>query len=365
MTDDDDEEDEEEEQEEEEEEETSAVVERVHEAERSVAEALAPVQIAISILVAVGVLVGSRSTGLGAVLSLLAFLEHALSLGWVRVAGTALVVGTTVLNAGRIERPRSVGVRAFLFGYPVWLLTSGAVIGGILSALAGAAGAVLIPGAPTWIGAVVAFLIYPFGGFGLFRAVRRASFSVAVTIGAFVGAYVLGLPSNSPIGDAFFTGAVWAAVGGCAAIAFSLGARTGLTNAEETSSTDSPSATDIESQQDQRLPDYLARLPVFPSMEAFYSSRGGGPSPEHDLGSWWYAEHNYGQWRVTWVKDTGDLYAFHFPHGPVVLLAQIPASDFNWPDNARHPAVLPDWADHCYVDHGLLWVVQQTARWAP
>lgn len=61
----------------------------------------------------------------------------------------------------------------------------------------------------------------------LFGTVRRATFSVAVTIGAFVGAYWLIGPSSSAIGNALSVGSIYATIGASAAVLFSLGAHAG------------------------------------------------------------------------------------------------------------------------------------------
>jgi len=47
----------------------------------------------------------------------------------------------------------------------------------------------------------------------------------------------------------------------------------------------------------------------YENLEAFYAERGGERSPEKDFGVWWYRPDSQVPYRVSWVGETGDLYA--------------------------------------------------------
>lgn len=90
----------------------------------------------------------------------------------------------------------------------------------------------------------------------------------------------------------------------------------------------------------------LARLETFPDIEAFYNAHPAARhSVESDYGCWW-KDDGGGNWRVTYVHDTGHVYAIGSgstssrsvrvggeevavitpgeSHGPVVILGQLP-----------------------------------------
>ena len=71
------------------------------------------------------------------------------------------------------------------------------------------------------------------------------------------------------------------------------------------------------------LPDDLAALPRFENVETFYAADERRRfSPEWDYGVWWRStiEHRWPRWRVSWVVETGDLYAVRLAGFEVVLL---------------------------------------------
>ena len=75
------------------------------------------------------------------------------------------------------------------------------------------------------------------------------------------------------------------------------------------------------------LPDELAALPTFPSVEALYvDDERRRRSPEWDFGVHWRAtlEQWWPRWRVSWIVETGDLYAFCTGAPRVLLLGNVP-----------------------------------------
>jgi hypothetical protein len=90
--------------------------------------------------------------------------------------------------------------------------------------------------------------------------------------------------------------------------------------------------------------------PTFRSMREFYGTRGGERSGEVDFGVWWrLGEPPREQpWRVSWVRDTGDVYAVAARTGSVELLGTIPSED----ELERRFA---GWADVCGEPRSLQW----------
>ena len=76
------------------------------------------------------------------------------------------------------------------------------------------------------------------------------------------------------------------------------------------------------------LPDELAALPTFPSVDALYvDDERRRRSPEWDYGVFWAPspEDRWPRWRVSWIVDTGDLYAAEQAGaGRVLLLGNCP-----------------------------------------
>lgn len=50
-------------------------------------------------------------------------------------------------------------------------------------------------------------------------------------------------------------------------------------------------------------------MKMYRNIEAFYAARGGALSRECDYGVWWTAGAGHPFWRVSYVKDSGDVYA--------------------------------------------------------
>jgi hypothetical protein len=64
---------------------------------------------------------------------------------------------------------------------------------------------------------------------------------------------------------------------------------------------------------------FLAGCERFGNVEALYAARGGAHSPEWDYGVHWQdGVREWPLWRVSWVVETGDLYASS-PDGVLLL----------------------------------------------
>lgn len=142
-------------------------------------------------------------------------------------------------------------------------------------------------------------------------------------------------------------------------------------------------------------------MQTFASIENFYTE---DPlrrlSPEYDFGVWW-KDNAEGTWRVSWVADTGEVYALRRGpmksqtimvgdevititqagtpglEGPLVLLGEIPASDGEcikrFCSNTFHDIGCPGdkafnveqalegWADICGAPDSLSWVKERVS----
>ena len=125
---------------------------------------------------------------------------------------------------------------------------------------------------------------------------------------------------------------------------------------------------------DATLPRALAHLPRFPSVDAFYDDDDRRRySPEWDYGVWWRlsVEERWPRWRVSWVCETGDLYAVRCAgRSLVILLGNVPPAGM-YPHGAGHDAwsawhraqpveaLLAGWAESIGT---LGWVVRRIAE---
>lgn len=89
----------------------------------------------------------------------------------------------------------------------------------------------------------------------------------------------------------------------------------------------------------------------WPTMQAFYADRGGLRSGETDYGVWWWdGTPAQGEpSRVSWVHDTGDVYAIRQRSGVVRLLGTIPTAE-------QTERALDGWADVCGTTASMEWV---------
>ena len=100
---------------------------------------------------------------------------------------------------------------------------------------------------------------------------------------------------------------------------------------------------------------------AYPSLEAFYNANESRRrSPEADYGVWWTeASRRWPKWRVSYVKQTGEVYAVQTTSaGHVAVLGIVPPDDgeiyYQTLDR-----ILKDWADHCGQPGGLAWVMER------
>lgn len=96
---------------------------------------------------------------------------------------------------------------------------------------------------------------------------------------------------------------------------------------------------------------------IFTTIYSFYNVRGGKLSGELDFGVWWYdtIDRRGAPHRVSWVVDTGDLYATEGYHGLVELLGTIMG------DRDNIERVLKGWEDKCGGADSLAWVRERVA----
>lgn len=85
-------------------------------------------------------------------------------------------------------------------------------------------------------------------------------------------------------------------------------------------------------------------------------------SPEADYGVWWTeAPTAWPRWRVSYVKQTGEVYAVQMEEGGrVEVLAVVPPD----PDKIYYRTldhILEGWAEHCGELGSLAWVRERLA----
>lgn len=108
---------------------------------------------------------------------------------------------------------------------------------------------------------------------------------------------------------------------------------------------------------------------VFPSTEAFFAAdERRRRSGEMDFGVWWRDGTFNVTYRVSAVRDTGEIYAIAMRSGPGVhegdieLLAQgLPVDD----DYAEAERILDGWVEICGQADSLQWVRNQLASHRP
>ena len=109
---------------------------------------------------------------------------------------------------------------------------------------------------------------------------------------------------------------------------------------------------------------------IFKNLEQFYSDNPTRrSSPEADYGVHWQLPNWAGNWRVTYVRDTGEVYALYSASGPLMLLGTFPID----PDTAGPwdiyynglDRLLEGWTDHCGPPGGLGWLIEKMAQAGP
>lgn len=110
----------------------------------------------------------------------------------------------------------------------------------------------------------------------------------------------------------------------------------------------------------------LQEITIFYGLPAFYEARGGERSGEMDFGVWWRTDalRSYTYWRVSVVKDTGDVYAIESMPGAqtprVIVLGVVSGRG----DAAYNEAelLLNGWVDHIHEPNSLEWVRARLGR---
>ena len=108
----------------------------------------------------------------------------------------------------------------------------------------------------------------------------------------------------------------------------------------------------------ERLNEPACRETLFSSVERFYQDdeRRRG-SPEADYGVHWRQSGHPGRLRVSYVKDTGELYAVNGANSTTILLGRFPA-DPEDPYYETLDRALEGWAAECPANpDGLSWIV--------
>ena len=126
----------------------------------------------------------------------------------------------------------------------------------------------------------------------------------------------------------------------------------------------------------------------FKNVEEFYSDNSARRrSPEADYGVHWKLEGWPNSWRVSYVRDTGEIYAVQqgpirtgilptgeiiiangLEEGPVLLLGQFPideeagSRDVYYHSLERH---LEGWPEKCVQPNGLVWVIEKLGGSTP
>lgn len=96
---------------------------------------------------------------------------------------------------------------------------------------------------------------------------------------------------------------------------------------------------------------------VFDTLEAFYADERRARSGEVDFGVWWTLPgQRWPNWRVSWVRDTGEVYAVAqtSKKGPVVARSGFPTRE-------AVEAALEGWTGHCGRGGGLGWLWERLA----
>ena len=120
----------------------------------------------------------------------------------------------------------------------------------------------------------------------------------------------------------------------------------------------------------------------FKNVEDFYSDNSARRySPEAGYGVHWKLEGWPNSWRVSYVRDTGEVYAVQqgpqrggvLPtgeifittgpgEGPVLLLGHFPIDEEAGPYDVYYhglEALLEGWPEHCGRPNGLAWVIER------
>ena len=105
--------------------------------------------------------------------------------------------------------------------------------------------------------------------------------------------------------------------------------------------------------------------PAFPTLEHFYQDNPARrASGEADYGVRWRLANWAGRWRVSYVQDTGEVYAVRHlqTDGPVLLLGHVPPDpQETWRDIYYRTLdrILDRWPEICGGPDSLRWVMEK------
>ena len=93
-------------------------------------------------------------------------------------------------------------------------------------------------------------------------------------------------------------------------------------------------------------------------------------SPECDYGVHWRLDGYPGTWRVSYVRNTGEVYALNLSpeDGRLAIIATVPPDQPAKPGDTYYRtlnAILHGWADHCGPRNGLAWAADRLAEYPP
>ena len=108
-------------------------------------------------------------------------------------------------------------------------------------------------------------------------------------------------------------------------------------------------------------------ITTFEDLESFYSDNPARRrSPEAGYGVHWRLDGWAGTWRVSCVRDTGEVYALHYNgHAPLMLLGAFPIDPEAGPQDVCCQGLdhfLEKWTAHCGPLDGLAWLVRKMAQ---
>ena len=122
-------------------------------------------------------------------------------------------------------------------------------------------------------------------------------------------------------------------------------------------------------------------ITMYPTLQAYYDADRPGRmhSPEADYGVHWRLDGYDHTWSVSYVKNTGEIYAVHqcmafnsptsraMSYGPLFVLGTVPVDPL--PQTDHHSAyyntleaILDGWTEHCGPSNGLTWVRDRIAN---
>lgn len=81
----------------------------------------------------------------------------------------------------------------------------------------------------------------------------------------------------------------------------------------------------------------------------FYKVDERKRSPELDFGVWWRKGTNYPTYRVSWVENTGEVYAVNLQNDDVDILGKVEGRD-------QVEAALEGWPEYCGPLFGFDWL---------